>query len=201
MRDFSRLDAFLDQRLDDIYPEPTGNVSEIVIEKMVPDIISHYGIQTGAKVLDVGCGNGLALQAFRLAGCDPIGIGFGKEAQMCRDEGFEIIEQDMSFLDFPEQKFDVVWCRHVLEHSIIPFFTLSEMFRILKPGGVFYMEVPSPGTSSKHETNPNHYSVLTQEMWLSLIQRIGYRVVRSNKFLFKTPVGEDAYFLFDSQKP
>lgn len=43
-----------------------GELSVMIIEKMVPDLISHYKIQAGAKVLDVGCGNGLALKLFAM---------------------------------------------------------------------------------------------------------------------------------------
>lgn len=107
----------------------------------------------------------------------------------------------MSFLDFSDETFDVVWCRHVIEHSVFPYFTMAEMFRILKPGGVFYMEVPGVGTGCKHETNPNHYSVLTKEMWISLMQRVGYRAIRPNEISFRVAVGPDVYYVFDSRKP
>ncbi len=200
MRDYSRLDVFLDQRFSEIYPEPLGEPHISIIKRMVPELIDHYEIKSGAKVLDVGCGHGLALKAFRDRECRPIGVGFGDEAEKCRIEGFEIVEEDMSFLDFPDETFDVVWCRHVIEHSIFPYFTLSEMFRLLKTDGVFYMEVPAPATSCKHETNPNHYSVLTQEMWLSLLQRIGFTQIRQNQISFKVPAGSDVYYAFDSRK-
>ena len=200
MRDYARLDNFLDQRFADIYPEPLGEPHISLIAKMVPDIMSHYSIQENAKILDVGCGHGLALKAFRDVGCEPIGIGFGDEAENSRKEGFDVVEADMSFLEFPDAAFDVVWCRHVLEHSIFPYFTLGEMYRILKPGGVFYMEVPAPGTCCKYETNPNHYSVLSKEMWLSLLQRTGYLTIRQMEFKFDVPAGPDVYYSFDGRK-
>ena len=34
MRDFKRLNAFLDERLKDIYPEPMGNLAENIIDQM-----------------------------------------------------------------------------------------------------------------------------------------------------------------------
>jgi SAM-dependent methyltransferase len=200
MRDYARLDLFLDQRSADIYPEPLGEPHISLTAKMVPDIMSHYSIQENAKVLDVGCGHGLALKAFRDVGCDPIGIGFGDEAKNGRKEGFEIVEADMSFLEFLDATFDVIWCRHVLEHSIFPYFTLGEMYRILKPGGIFYMEVPAPGTCCKHEKNPNHYSVLSKEMWLSLLQRTGYLTIRQMEFKFGVSAGPDVYYAFDGRK-
>ena len=39
---------------------------------------------------------------------------------------------DQSFLDFADDYFDFVWCRHCLEHSIFPYFTLQEIYRVIK---------------------------------------------------------------------
>ena len=106
MRDYSRLDAFLDERLKDIYPEPFGEPHINIITQMIPTIIAKYAIPKGAQVLDVGCGHGLALNTFREHGMDATGVGFGDEAQKARGDGFDIIEEDMSFLDVADARFD-----------------------------------------------------------------------------------------------
>ena len=200
MRDYSRLETFLDARLGHIYPEPLGEPHVSITARMVPMLVEHYSLAPGARVLDVGCGHALALKAFREAGMAPVGIGFGDEAARARDEGFEIVEQDMSFLDLPAESFDLVWARHVVEHSVFPYFTLSEMHRLIKPGGVFYMEVPGPGTPCRHEANANHYSVMGHEMWESLLQRCGLTAIRRNDIRFHVPAGDDLYFAFDCRK-
>ncbi|MGJ3261487.1 MAG: class I SAM-dependent methyltransferase [Rhodospirillales bacterium] len=201
MRDYSRLDAFLTERLNDIYPEPFGEPHINIITKMVPKVIEDFGLEKGAKVLDVGCGHGFALRTFREHGMDATGVGFGEEAEKARTEGFEIIEQDMSFLDVEDAAFDLVWCRHVLEHSIFPYFTLSEMFRVLKPGGAFYMEVPAPDTPCRHEANANHYSVHTRTTWLHLLDRCGFKEVTTSDITFTVPAGTDCYYMFEACKP
>lgn len=98
---------------------------------------------------------------------------------------------DQSFLDFPDGTFDVVWCRHCLEHSIFPYFTLSGFHRILRPGGWLYVEVPVPDTSCAHQTNRNHYSVLGKSMLGSLIERSGFRIVDVLDITFSVPAGPD----------
>ena len=110
------------------------------------------------------------------------------------------VSADMSFLEFDECLFDLVWCRHTLEHSVFPYFTLCEIYRFLKPGGVFYIEVPAPDTSSLHETNLNHYSVFTKKMWESLILRSGFKIVRPNTIAFRTGGGHDEYYAFDGRR-
>ena len=80
---------------------------------------------------------------------------------------------DQSFLEFADNYFDFVWCRHCLEHSIFPYFTLQEISRVIKPEGYLYIEVPVPDTSCQNQTNKNNYSVLGKSMWLDLIKRSG----------------------------
>ncbi|SCA55176.1 Methyltransferase type 11 [Candidatus Terasakiella magnetica] len=201
MRDYTRLDNFLNERLKDIYPEPFGEPAISIMTQTVPKLMQDYNIPSGAKILDVGCGHGFALNLFKEAGLNPVGIGFGEEAEKCRQNGFEIIETDMSFTDVPDESFDVIWCRHVLEHSLFPFFTLSEMHRLLKVGGVFYMEVPAPETACAHETNQNHYSVLTKNGWLSLLHRTGFVDVKMYDINFSVPAGDDTYHAYSTIRP
>ena len=99
-------------------------------------------------------------------------------------------------MTFSDGSFDFLWCRHVLEHSVPPMFTLSEYRRVLKPGGLVYVEVPAPDTSAHHVRNPNHYSVLPHSSWMSLLARTGFVVERSNTLDFRVACGPDGYWSF-----
>lgn len=44
---------------------------------------------------------------------------------------------------FPNENFDVIYSRHVLEHLMDPMSTLIEANRILKKGGILFIEVPN----------------------------------------------------------
>lgn len=200
MRNYQRLEEFLNKRFLDIYVEPIGEPHTSIIKMMISKTLKDYSIKPGAKILDVGCGQGAALQEFRNAGFDPVGICFGEEAKMNSDNGFKIIETDMSFLDIDSLTYDLIWCRHVIEHSIFPYFTISEMYRILNTGGVFYMEVPSAASICKHEENPNHYSVHTKEMWTSLLKRSGFSKIHQNEISFESLQGDDIYYCFTCTK-
>jgi ubiquinone/menaquinone biosynthesis C-methylase UbiE len=160
-----------------------------------------HAFAPGAKVLDVGCGQGVGLEVFAAAGLDAIGITLGPDVAACRAKGLNVVEMDLSFLDFEDARFDLVWCRHALEHSVFPFFTLSEMHRVLKPGGVLYVEVPAPDTACAHQTNPNHYSVLGKSMWIELIRRTGFAEIAAADLNFSTGVGPDTYWAFITKKP
>lgn len=59
---------------------------------------------------------------------------------------------------FPDQAFAVVYASHVLEH--VDYFkarqSLSEIFRVLQPGGTFYVAVPDVENLARGLKNPNY---------------------------------------------
>jgi len=198
---YRRLDAFLAKLRADIYPEPPSLVHTNLSQHMFGRVMAAYPGLAGGKVLDVGCGQGVALELFRDAGMEAVGVTLGEDAAVCRSKGLNVVEQDFAFLDFPDEGFDLVWCRHAIEHSVFPFFTLSELHRVLKPGGVLYLEVPAPDTACNHQRNPNHYSVLGKSAWLQLIGRLGFADIKALDLSFQVHAGPDTYWAFLQHKP
>ncbi|MBQ9417063.1 MAG: methyltransferase domain-containing protein [Bacteroidales bacterium] len=49
---------------------------------------------------------------------------------------------DITALDFPDVSFDIIICSHVLEHVDDDSKAISEMYRVLRPGGVAICQVP-----------------------------------------------------------
>ena len=196
MREFSRFDGFLDSLVGDVYPETPSEPHLSITRTAIEGLLAEGLIKPGMKVLDIGCGQGLALEKFRASGLDATGITLGSDAEVCRGKGFSVFEMDQNFMAFEDESFDFLWCRHVLEHSIAPLFTLTEYRRVLKPDGLIYVEVPAPDTTAHHETNPNHYSVLPFSAWLSLFPRAGLALDRSVKLEFTVPCGPDMYWSF-----
>ncbi|MDO4574149.1 MAG: class I SAM-dependent methyltransferase [Planctomycetia bacterium] len=52
------------------------------------------------------------------------------------------IEADVTALPFPEEHFDVIVSNHVMEHILDDDLFLSEMQRVLKPQGMFFLSFP-----------------------------------------------------------
>lgn len=197
----ARLEAFLDRIAGETYPEVPSGMHDQITEAMLGRAIERFGLTAGAKVLDVGCGQGVALKRFKERGLDATGVTLNPtDVQVCRDMGFNVLPMDQSFLEFPDGSFDMIWCRHCLEHSIFPFFTLSGFHRALKPGGWLYVEVPAPDTACAHQTNGNHYSVLGKNMLASLVARSGFTLLDVLDIDFSVPAGPDQYWAYFAQK-
>jgi SAM-dependent methyltransferase len=200
--DVARFGAFLDRIKSETYPEPPSDLHTSITAQMLDYLCGRFPVRAGARVLDVGCGQGLAMKLFLERGFTPEGIALNStDVQACTAQGYRVREMDQSFLDFPDCSFDLVWCRHCLEHSVFPFFSLAGFHRVLEPGGWMYVEVPAPDTSCLHQTNPNHYSVLGKTMWLSLLQRAGFLVKDTLDINFTVTAGPDTYWAFVAQRP
>ena len=198
---FERLAAFLETLKADTYPEPPCELHTNITRQMLERLDGSLGLGAGAKVLDVGCGQGIALDLFEQRGYRAMGITLNAEdASVCRAKGFPVREMDQSFLDFADREFDLIWCRHCLEHSIFPFFTLAGFGRVLKPGGHLYVEMPAPDTACGHQANRNHYSVLGKSMWTELLKRSGFELVDVTDIRFTVPAGPDLYWAFLGRK-
>ncbi|MGE5506847.1 MAG: class I SAM-dependent methyltransferase [Actinomycetota bacterium] len=193
---YTRLQAFLDGLKADLYPEPPSDLHRGIMRKAIDVLLAEFAPPPGAKVLDVGCGQGDALAMFAEAGLDPVGITLGEDYRNCLARGLAVREMDFSFLDFPDASFDVVWCRHALEHSPFPLFTLAELRRVMKPGAVLYVEVPAPDTCVHHERNPNHYSVFGKSAWAALFDKAKLALVRTFDIPFQLRAGTDVYWAF-----
>ncbi|NER08076.1 MAG: class I SAM-dependent methyltransferase, partial [Okeania sp. SIO3C4] len=142
-----------------------------------------------------------ALEIFKKHGFSPTGITLNNEdVAICQQKGYQVYEMDQSFLEFEDNYFDFVWCRHCLEHSIFPYFTLQEIYRVIKPEGYLYLEVPAPDTSCQHQTNKNHYSVLGKTMWLDLIKRTGFEILQVLDIQFNLPIGPYIYWAMIQRK-
>jgi SAM-dependent methyltransferase len=197
----TRLEAFFERIRSETYPEPSSELHSHVSRRMLEYLDRRYTLAPWTRVLDVGCGQGVALELFAEHNCRATGITLNAEdVRVCRERGHDVYEMDQSFLDFPDEEFDLIWCRHCLEHSVMPLFTLAGFARVLRPGGLLYMEVPAPDTACRHQTNANHYSVLPHSMWEQLISRAGFGLVEANSVDFMSDAGPDTYWAFIARK-
>ncbi len=201
-KQLARLVSFIDKLEIETYPEAPSFIHSDITGKALDILLPKYHITQNDRILDIGCGQGPALDIFRDKGYQSVvGITLNDEdVRICREKGHDVRKMDQSFLEFADESFDLVWARHVIEHSIFPYFTLTGFARVLATGGKLYLEVPAPETSCRHETNPNHYSVLGRGAWISLLNRCGFAVCDEGQYSFHTPMGPDEYWGFFCSK-
>ena len=104
-------------------------------------IISKFVENVGhGKVLDVGSGPGRDGVILKEAGCSVVCLDASESmVEMCRQKGLEAVVGDFMKLPFAGESFDGAWAYTSLLHipkASMPA-ALAEIYRILKPGGVF----------------------------------------------------------------
>lgn len=140
----------------------------------------------GARLLDVGCGEGQMLRRFQRLGWhaegvdpDPVAVATG------RAQGLAILEGDVEGQHFAADSFDAVSMNHVIEHVFDPAGVLQEIDRILKVGGTLVIVTPNVrswghahfGEDWRGLEPPRHLHLFTIEALRSLVGRVGLRVV------------------------
>lgn len=97
------------------------------------------------RILDVGCGSGYKLGYLRRhAAWATYGVDFNAQAvENARAAGSDVHLTTGDRLPFPDGFFDAVMSWHSLEHHYSPKATMSEVMRVLRPGGYGIFAVPS----------------------------------------------------------
>jgi 2-polyprenyl-3-methyl-5-hydroxy-6-metoxy-1,4-benzoquinol methylase len=110
------------------------------------------GSVSGKKVLDVGCQYGVFSFYLLEKGADVTGVDISERwVARCTEEALErypgrgvrFQAADAQDLPFGDECFDVVVCTEVVEHVDLPGKVVSEIFRVLRAGGVLVLGTPN----------------------------------------------------------
>ncbi len=115
-------------------------------QAMTRHLLCLAGLTAGDRVLDIACGYGGTLRALARLGCAPAGIDI---SQVCVDEArranitaglgdrITVRKGDFHDIDSPDAAWDACVCQESIIHSTDRPRVVSEVFRVLRPGGVF----------------------------------------------------------------
>jgi len=119
------------------------SIFENVTASVAPRLVSFAGIESGTKVLDVGCGTGVvgltaARVGARVTGVDltPALVARAKENTALMGLEADWREGDAEALPLPDATFDVVVSQFGHMFAPRPDVAVREMLRVLKRGGV-----------------------------------------------------------------
>jgi SAM-dependent methyltransferase len=132
--------------------------------RTVASAVCHLGSRLGGRLLEVGCGDApyRALFASRVERY----VASDLEASPGRVD----VVTDGGHLGFRSDSFDSVLCTQVLEHVPDPLRVLSEVRRVLRPGGLALLTVPL--NSGIHRA-PHDYFRFTEHGLRVLCDRAG----------------------------
>ncbi|MDB5270132.1 MAG: hypothetical protein JWP58_3172 [Hymenobacter sp.] len=147
--------------------------------------------------LDIGCGEGWALDYFQRNGWDVLGLDFSSfsvekfhpalRAKLRTGDLYEEVQK----LVGTGQQFDVLWLDNVLEHVLEPADLLRQCRALVKPNGVLVVDVPNDFSAlQQHLLNtgqidrpfwvvlPDHLSYFTQPGLRNLAKATSWHVAK-----------------------
>lgn len=129
--------------------ESIFDASRRTVERMAERL---EGLSANSKVLDIGGGYGGSMRHLaRTVGCHCTVLNLSeveneRDRAMNREQGLDhlidVVDAAFEHLDFPDKSFDIVWSQDAILHSAEREKVLSEVARVLKPGGEFVMTDP-----------------------------------------------------------
>jgi len=106
----------------------------------------------GGKLLDLGCGKLLFLNSFKKLGYDVKG---------CDVEPLDLkiqkVDLEKDKFPYPDNHFDFIFCRNVIEHLLSADNMFRESFRVLKPGGKILIMTADAYYWDSFRNLMNHY--------------------------------------------
>ena len=100
-------------------------------------LLDHLGDLAGKRALDVGCGKGRFARIFqeRYPGAEMWGLDISEEMLKRVPAGIQTRAGSMTALPFEDGWFDAAYATESLEHAVEIGAAVSEICRVVKPGG------------------------------------------------------------------
>lgn len=143
---------------------------------------------TGQRLLDVGCGNGDYLANAADAGWQVVGIDADPAAvAVATQRGLDARLGGIELFAEQSSCFDAITLSHVLEHLHDPVGLLRAVHRLLKPGGVVFIDTPNIqsrgarrwGADWRGLETPRHLVIFSRAALVDRLQAVGLVRIQS----------------------
>ena len=171
---------------DAYYTHVNLTVSDF-IQRRVEEIVGGFaGYRQTNRLMEIGFGSGAMLRAAARQGWNAEGVEISQTAtEHAREEGFKVFCGDLAEAGYSSGYFDVVIASELLEHLEDPLRVVTEIARILRPGGLLWATTPNvKGLSSRMlglnwtTVSPDHLHLFSQKGITRLLHSAGFRRVR-----------------------
>ena len=117
--------------------------------------------KSGGSLLDLGCSSGGFLESIGGPSWRLYGVEMSDEvaARAKALTGAEVFVGDVLDARYAAESFDVITCFHVFEHLYHPREVLEKVSLWLKPGGIFYVNVPNIDSAGARIFNSYWYAL------------------------------------------
>jgi ubiquinone/menaquinone biosynthesis C-methylase UbiE len=167
----------LDDDIWEAVPEDAGQPPEHIAEFV-------RSLAAAEHALDLGCGDGrltVQLQAASLTGADTSEVAL--ERARLRLDGAELVHVEPDEpLPFADSQFDLVLCAETIEHVRDTQLFLSEIRRVLRPGGRLALTTPAGSRwrvllfGIEHPFSP-HLRTFTRRSLRGVLDAMGFQVL------------------------
>lgn len=131
-------------------------------------LMERFGLKKGMRILDNGCGRGEFLHAFSSLGMEASGTDI---SDFCKQS--KVVDLNHDMLPFPDNYFDAIFSKSVIEHIENTEHYMSEMRRVLKEGGGTYSDGSRLGNTVLHLlSGPYSHSPLHQKVGRQAVEYV-----------------------------
>ncbi len=126
---------------DNLASEQEYNVfTDAANQKIIETILSLSNIQSGAQIIDLGCGSGIFTQLLDQRGFDCIGLDLSQKLLQIgkkQQKNIHFIQADVEALPFSDNSVETIVLSCLIHHLPNPQKLAAEVFRVLAPRGQF----------------------------------------------------------------
>jgi len=147
--------------------------------KLCAYLFKTFNMRTGMKFLEAGCGRGEFLNNFKNLDLDVSGVDISSEAPGFQPEiPIKVCDIENERLPFPDETFDVIYSKSLIEHFYYPERYMREAYRILKPGGMLLTLVPDWESNYKtYFDDYTHKTIFTENGLCGFLEANGYEII------------------------
>jgi SAM-dependent methyltransferase len=179
-----------------LFSKQLGNMVDVKEKIQVSDYLPSIKyveklLPFKGNALEIGSSRGHFLHELEKRGWEVDGIepSDGRREEAKRIFGFKCIPDKLEDTSFDANCFDAIFMFHVIEHVLDPAFTISILYRYLKPGGILVIETPTYDTITykilQHRERSircdSHFTFFTKKTLRNMLEKAEFVTMRHDR--------------------